>query len=45
MIASNSHYEFYESRGPDREEQDWLRAEQEEQEWLRAQQEVLTRQR
>ena len=41
MMEPNVHYELYESRGrePEQDEQDWLRAEQEEQEWLRAQQE------
>ena len=31
MIEPNAHYELYESRGrePDQDEQDWLRAEQE----------------
>ncbi len=31
MIGPNAHYELYESRGgePDQDEQDWLRAEQE----------------
>ncbi len=38
MIEPNAHYELYESRGrePDQDEQDWLRAEQDEQDWLRA---------
>jgi len=31
MIEPNAHYDLYESRGrePDQDEQDWLRAEQE----------------
>ena len=43
MIEPNAHYDLYESRGrePDQDEQDWLRAEQDEQEWLRAEQEIL----
>ena len=47
MIEPNAHYELYESRGrePDQDEQDWLRAEQKEQDWLRTEQEMLTRQR
>ena len=47
MIEPNAHYEFYESRGRelDQDEQDWLRAEQDEQDWLRAEQEILTQQR
>jgi len=57
MIEPSTHYELYESRGrePDQDEQGWLRAEQDEQEWLRAKQdeqewlrakqEILTQQR
>ena len=44
MIEPQAHYEPYESRGrePDQDEQDWLRAEQDEQDWLRAEQENFT---
>lgn len=43
MIEPNAHYELFERRGrePDQDEQEWLRAEQDEQEWLRTEQEVL----
>ena len=44
MIERRAHYEPCESRdrGPDQDEQDWLRAEQNEQDWLRAEQETVT---
>ena len=47
MIEPNAHYELYESRcrEAEQDEQEWLRAEQDEQEWLRTEQEMLTRQR
>jgi hypothetical protein len=47
MIEPNAHYELYESRGrePDQDEQDSLRAEQDEQDWLRAEQETLKQER
>ncbi|HEX4922147.1 MAG TPA: hypothetical protein VFV92_15590, partial [Candidatus Bathyarchaeia archaeon] len=47
MIEPNAHYELYESRGrePDQDEHDWLCAEQKEQEWLRTEQEITTQQR
>jgi hypothetical protein len=47
MTESNAHYELYEKRGcdSDQDEQDWLRAEQDEQVWLRIEQEMLTGQR
>jgi len=46
MIEPNAHYELYESRGrePDQDEQNWLRGEQDEQDWLRTEQAILTQQ-